>query len=72
MSRNVLLVRHSDLRSSGRVIYRDVVSTNWVGSSKQRCSKASNITEDNVLLDIERDIIKVNGLSAHLQSRKTR
>lgn len=33
---------------------------------------ASDIAEDDVFLDIERDIVEVDELSAHLQSSKSR
>lgn len=33
---------------------------------------ASDIAEDDVLLDVERDIVKVDGLSAHFQSRESK
>lgn len=38
---------------------------------KKGAGEASNIAENNVLLDVERDIIETDGLSAHLQSETT-
>lgn len=66
MSRSCLLVRHSDLRSSGRVICKHVMSIDPVDSSKRGAREASYVAENDALLDVERDIVEVSRLSPHL------
>ena len=67
MSRRCLLVKHSDLRSSGREICSHYVSTDRAESDTKRgAGEASYVAKDYIFLDIERKIIEANWLRIHL------
>lgn len=44
----------------------------WLIVQKRGAGKASYITENDVLLDVEREIIEVNGLGAHFDQNNLR
>ena len=76
MSRSCLLVRHNDLRSSGRVICSHVMSITFCLQStiqkRAGAGKASYVAENDILFNIEGNIVELNGLGVHIAPKETR
>ena len=74
MSRSCLLVRHNDLRSSGRVICSHVMSITFrlqlTVQKRASAGKASYVAENNILLNVERNIVELNGLGVHIAPKE--
>lgn len=72
MWRSSLFVRHSDLRSSGRLICSHAMSIDLADSVQRRgAGEGPYVAENDVLLDVKRYIFELK-LRAHLESHGLR